>query len=91
MLNAGLRCNEAIKLKVKDPEPYSGQSKVLGKGDKGRVVWLGKADVKLILADMEARRGKVPRKAYLSQSARGAGKQPVRSQDGGRRYPRCGN
>lgn len=31
--------------------------RVLGKGDKERIAWLGKADVKLILAYLEARPG----------------------------------
>jgi site-specific recombinase XerD len=57
MLNAGLRCSEAINLKVKDLEPDSGRLRVLGKGDKERIVWLGKVDVKLIRAYLEARPG----------------------------------
>jgi len=32
MLNAGLRCSEAINLKVKDPEPAGIRLQVLGQG-----------------------------------------------------------
>lgn len=57
MLNGGLRVSEVLNLKVKDLEIGTGQVRVIGKGDKERIIWLNQADVKLVQVYLEVRPG----------------------------------
>ena len=50
LLNAGLRAGEVVGLRWANLDPDSGRLKVRGKGDRERIIWLGKADVALLLA-----------------------------------------
>lgn len=49
MLNSGLRCAEALAVRLRDLEPATGKLLVHGKGSKERVLWLCEADVNLIM------------------------------------------
>ncbi len=48
MLNLGLRCNEALTLKVRSLDWTSGRLKVLGKGRKQRVLWTNEDDLEIL-------------------------------------------
>jgi integrase/recombinase XerD len=55
LLSAGLRCDEALGLRVVNVNLTSGQMKVLGKGGKERVLWLDPEMLALMSAWRERR------------------------------------
>jgi integrase/recombinase XerD len=50
MVNAGLRAGEVRGLRWANLDAESGRLKIRGKGNRERIIWLGKADVALLLA-----------------------------------------
>lgn len=60
MLNSGLRCAEALAVRLRDLEPASGKLLVHGKGSKERVLWIGEADVNLIMGYVNSQSSQGP-------------------------------
>ena len=60
LLNCGLRSAELCSLKIKNIDFKTGMMKVLGKGNKERILWVGDDDMLLIQEWLEKRPGGSP-------------------------------
>lgn len=69
LFDSGVRASELISLKVKDVDVKTGTFQVLGKGNKVRSCYLGKASVKALMVHL--RHAKLPPDAPLFPSASG--------------------